>query len=239
MAQTGDYCPMANAAEVFATRWTPVVLRNLLAGCNTFTSIREHAPGLSRQVLTERLRMLEHHQLITRTPQPDGTVLYALTPAGEGARGVCDALGMWGEQYLELTPVDVDPGNLLRWLVKALLPDDLPEARTVVRFEVHGTTRSLRYWVLLDTPEAEVCRKPPGPEDDLVVTTSPEWLAKWHTGRTSVGESMKAGAVAFDGPLDLARRVAAWGGRGVYDRPMLAMLAELQAARSAATAPAR
>lgn len=236
MAQTGDYCPMASAAEVFATRWTPVVLRNLLAGCNTFTAIRDHAPGLSRQVLSERLRMLEHHGLVTRTPQGDGTVLYALTEAGEGARAVCDALGMWGEHYLEVTPVDVDPGNLLRWLVKTLMPADLPEARTVVRFEVRGGPRALRYWLLLNAPEAEVCRKPPGPDDDLVVTTSPDWLAKWFTGRTSVGESMKAGAVAFDGPLELARRVAGWGGRGRYDEPKLALMAEMAAARGAAAA---
>jgi hypothetical protein len=45
---------------------------------------------------------------------------------------------------------------------------------------------------------------------------------------------MKAGAVAFDGPLELARQVATWGGRGRYDRPMLALLGQLQAARAAA-----
>jgi DNA-binding HxlR family transcriptional regulator len=224
MADTGDYCPMARAAEVFATRWTPVVLRNLLAGCATFTAIRDHAPGISRTVLTERLRMLEHHGLLTRSPQPDGTVLYALTPAGEELRPVCDALGMWGERWLELTPADVDAGNVLRWLVKALAPDDLPAERTVIRFELGGP-RQRRYWLLLDTPTAEVCGRPPGPDEDLVVTTTSEWLAKWHTGRTSVGASMKAGAVAFDGPLELARRVAAWGGRGVFDRPVLTEMA--------------
>jgi hypothetical protein len=36
---------------------------------------------------------------------------------------------------------------------------------------------------------------------------------------------MKAGLVTFAGPLDLARRVADWGGRGVYDQPQLTMMA--------------
>jgi DNA-binding HxlR family transcriptional regulator len=208
------------------------VVRNLLAGCRTFTEIRDHAPGISRTVLTERLRMLEHHALVDRRPQPDGTVQYTLTPAGEALRPVCDALGMWGEQWLELTPADVDAGNVLRWLVKGLAPEDLPEERVVVRFELGGA-RPRRYWLLLERPAAEVCQRPPGPEDDLVVRTTSEWIAKWHTGRTSVGESMKAGVVTFDGPLDLARRVAAWGGLGVYDHPQLG---EMAAARAAAAA---
>jgi DNA-binding HxlR family transcriptional regulator len=233
MADTGDYCPMTRAADVFATRWTPVVVRNLLAGCRTFTEIRDHAPGISRTVLTERLRMLEHHALLDRRPQPDGTVEYTLTPAGEALRPVCDALGMWGERWLELTPAEVDAGNVLRWLVKGLMPDDLPEERVVVRFDLAGP-RPRRYWLLLERPAAEVCKRPPGPADDLVVSTTSEWIAKWHTGRTSVGESMKAGAVTFDGPLELARRVAGWGGHGVYDHEVLAEMAAMRRAAAAA-----
>jgi DNA-binding HxlR family transcriptional regulator len=227
MADTGDYCPMSRAADVFATRWTPVIVRNLLLGCRTFTELRDHAPGISRQVLTERLRMLEHHVLVERRPQGDGTVHYLLTPAGTALAPVCDALGMWGERWIELVPADVDAGSVLRMLVKALTPADLPGRRTVVRFELHGP-RHRRYWLLLDPPCAEVCHQPPG-DDDLVVTTSSEWLAKWHTGRTSVGAAMKAGLVSFEGPLDLTRRVADWGGRGVYDRPQLTQLAATSA----------
>jgi DNA-binding HxlR family transcriptional regulator len=230
MADTGDYCPLSRAADVFATRWTPVIFRNLLLGCRTVTEIREHAPGLSRQVLTERLRMLEHHALLERHPQTDGTVEYVLTDAGEALRPVCDALGMWGQQWIELVPAEVDAAAVLRMLAKALSPDDLPPERLVVRFELHGP-RHRRYWLLLDPPSAEVCKRPPGPCDDLVVTTTSEWLTKWHTGTTSVGASMNAGTVRFDGPLDLARRVADWGGRGVYDHPILT---EVGAARRAA-----
>ena len=193
------------------------------------TELRDHAPGISRQVLTERLRMLEHHALVERRPQGDGTVHYVPTPAGEALRPVCDALGMWGEQWIELVPADVDAGSVLRMLVKTLLPGDLPERRTVIRFELHGERRR-RYWVLLDTPSAEVCKHPPGGDDDLVVTTTSEWLAKWYTGRTSTGASMKAGLVEFEGPLDLARRIGDWGGRGVYDQPQLTLMGAMAAA---------
>jgi hypothetical protein len=153
-------------------------------------------------------------------------VRYVPTPAGEALRPVCDALGMWGERWIELVPADVDAGSVLRMLVKAFMPGDLPDRRTVIRFELHGP-RARRYWLLLDAPCAEVCQQPPGADEDLVVTTTSEWLAKWFAGRTSAGASMKAGLVAFDGPLDLARRVAGWGGRGRYDQPQLTMMAAM------------
>ena len=41
----GDFCPLSRAAEVFATRWTPLIIRNLLYGCRTFTEIRDGPAG--------------------------------------------------------------------------------------------------------------------------------------------------------------------------------------------------
>src|SRR5688572_24467148 len=44
----GQYCPIARGAEIFAERWTPLIIRNLHLGCETFGEILEGAPGLSR-----------------------------------------------------------------------------------------------------------------------------------------------------------------------------------------------
>jgi pimeloyl-ACP methyl ester carboxylesterase len=46
----GQYCPIARGAEIFAERWTPLIIRNLHLGCETFGAILEGAPGLSRTV---------------------------------------------------------------------------------------------------------------------------------------------------------------------------------------------
>lgn len=45
MKSCGQYCPIARASELFAERWTPIIVRNLAAGCRTFTQIREGAPS--------------------------------------------------------------------------------------------------------------------------------------------------------------------------------------------------
>jgi DNA-binding HxlR family transcriptional regulator len=65
-------CPIARGSEIFAERWTPIIVRNLLLGCRTFGQILEGAPGIPRSVLSQRLRELERLRLLERDPNPRG-----------------------------------------------------------------------------------------------------------------------------------------------------------------------
>jgi DNA-binding HxlR family transcriptional regulator len=51
-----QFCPIAKASEVFATRWTPLILRELMADVHTFNDIHRGVPLISRAVLVARLR---------------------------------------------------------------------------------------------------------------------------------------------------------------------------------------
>ena len=96
----GQFCPVAKASEIFATRWTPLVLRELMAGMHTFNDIHRGVPLISRAVLVKRLRELEHQGIIERRQRAEGAGHeYWLTPAGEAFRAVVDALGHWGATY--------------------------------------------------------------------------------------------------------------------------------------------
>lgn len=44
MRKYGQYCPIARGSEVFAERWTPIILRNVLLGCHTFNEIARAPP---------------------------------------------------------------------------------------------------------------------------------------------------------------------------------------------------
>ncbi len=216
MADYGDYCPMSRAAEIFATRWTPLIVRNLLLGCSTFTEIRAGAPGISRTLLSARLRMLEHHGIVDRRTGPGGTVRYALTEAGTQLQEVCDALGSWGERWIELAPDHFDAARVLWTMTRRIDPATLPDDRVVVRFDVDAPERE-RYWLLLDAPSVEVCRRPPGDRDDLVVhVASAEALVRWHVGDLSLGQAMHAGQIEVAGPRWLERLFASWGGQVRY-----------------------
>ena len=55
----GQFCPIAKASEVLATRWTPLILRELMANNRSFNDIHRGVPLISRAVLVARLRELE------------------------------------------------------------------------------------------------------------------------------------------------------------------------------------
>jgi DNA-binding HxlR family transcriptional regulator len=206
------FCPITRAAEIFATRWTPIIVRNLLLGCSTFSEIQEGAPGIPRSLLTERLRQLEHYGIVERRPKPAGRGwVYELTAAGRQLDSVCDALGTWGARWLEAAPATLDPGVLLWAICKSLTPARLPEERVVVRVVLRDAPRQ-RFWLLIQRPEPELCRKPPGFPEDLVLVSDTESLAKWHMGRISLGDAMHARLIALEGPSRLVRDFSRWGG---------------------------
>jgi DNA-binding HxlR family transcriptional regulator len=207
----GQYCPIARASEILAMRWTPIIVRNLLLGCETFGEIQDGAPGIPRTLLSQRLRLLEQYGVVVREPNAGGRgSRYRLTPAGEELIEVCDAMGAWGARWLELAPAHMDAGAVLWAMCRLADPDDLPAARTVIRFDISDGPRP-RFWVVLQKPASEVCVKPPGYDEDLRVHTSSEWLAKWHMGKITLAHAMHEGLIEVQGPRSLVRRLAHLG----------------------------
>jgi len=68
----GQFCPIARASELLGERWSVIILRNILIGCRTFNEIADGAPGLSRGLLSKRLRELARAGVIEIQAKPDG-----------------------------------------------------------------------------------------------------------------------------------------------------------------------
>jgi hypothetical protein len=68
-ASYGQFCPIAKASEIFATRWTPLIVREVMTGMHSFNDIHRGVPLISRAVLVARLRELEDHGVIERRPR--------------------------------------------------------------------------------------------------------------------------------------------------------------------------
>ena len=81
----GQYCPLAKGAEVFAERWTPLILRELLRGSTTFNDLHRGVPRMSRTLLSARLRKLESCGVLLRVVRAGGAH-YVLTDAGRRTR---------------------------------------------------------------------------------------------------------------------------------------------------------
>src|SRR5688572_29433019 len=159
----GQYCPIARGAEIFAERWTPLIIRNLHLGCGSFTEILEGAPGLSRTLLSQRLKQLEQLGIVGAAAKADGRGhRYELTQAGRDLFTVCLALGEWGAHWLEIAPEHLDPFVALWSMCNALRRDKLPERRVVIRFDFTGRQRRERFWLLIERQEPEICKTNPG-----------------------------------------------------------------------------
>ena len=123
------------------------------------------------------------------------------------------ALGVWGSRWLDLGPAHSDAFMVLWALCKQVPADDLPAARSVMRFNFRDG-KHRRFWLLLDRPRAEVCVKPPGFAEDIVVETTQLGLARWYVGEVSLRSAMHEGVVSVRGPRPLVRKLASWGGLG-------------------------
>jgi DNA-binding HxlR family transcriptional regulator len=215
MRSYGQYCPIALAAEVFAQRWTPIIIRNLHLGCVHFGEILDGAPGLPRSVLADRLRGLEHDGVLERSATGHATC-YALTEMGRELSDVCLALGEWGARWREAQPADHDPYVAL-WILSRLIDrDSLPQPRVVVRFDVRRAPRAVRFWLLLDPTGNEVCVETPGFAEDGVVTTDAESLVRWSAGRETLDAAEEAGALTVVAPPWLERELRRWGRLSPY-----------------------
>jgi DNA-binding HxlR family transcriptional regulator len=213
----GQYCGMARGAEIFATPWTPIIVRNLLLGASSFGEILEGAPGLSRTLLSQRLRLLQRHGLVEQHQSAGRRPTYRLTKAGIGLQPVVESLGRWGEEWLNLAPQHLDAGVVLWGLAQHVPSELLPEARTVVRIEVADDRRS-RFWLLADAAHMEICLRPPGGDDDAVIRTTREALTRWHLGELTLPHAMRDGLITAEGTRAVVRMFGSWGGRGSFLR---------------------
>lgn len=206
MRSYGQYCPLARAAELLAERWTLIIVRNLLAGCRTFGELLDGAPGISKALLTQRLALLEQHEILVRTVEPHGRTRcrYTLTERGRELRPVVQAMGEWGARWLELEPHHSDPAYVLFATSRLVDVDRAPPHGLVVRFELGDRPRE-RYWLLVRAPRAEVCTSYPGRAEDLVIRTCSEVLARCHLRHTTFAQTEHRGLLDIDGPRPTVR----------------------------------
>src|SRR5262249_1175923 len=216
MRTYGQYCPIARAAEIFAERWTPVIVRNLYLGCGNFNEILEGAPGLSSTLLSQRLKQIEWLGVVESAPKPDGRGrYYELTPAGHDLFKVCVSLGEWGAHWLEIAPENLDPFVALWSMCKALRRDRLPDRRVVIRFDFTVRSRRERYWLLIELGDTEICKTYPGPED-LYITAEAEAFVKWHAGQLTWADATRDGHIQLDSSPSLVRAFPTWNARSMF-----------------------
>jgi DNA-binding HxlR family transcriptional regulator len=110
-----DACGTAHALELVGERWALLIMRELMFGPRRFSDLKRSLPGISANVLTQRLEGLEAAGILTRKklPPPASVQVYELTAWGYEAESVIGALGRWAarsprhDPTLPLSPASV------------------------------------------------------------------------------------------------------------------------------------
>jgi len=214
MRTYGQFCPVAQAAELLTERWTPLVIRELLADSRRFNDIQHGVPLMSPALLSERLKTLERFGVVERRPRAVGQGHeYSLTAAGEELRPLVEQMGVWGQKWVrrEVTPEDADPALLMWDMRRNINIVRLPDRRVVVYFSFRGVSKGKRsWWLILVRPEPDLCLHDPGFGVDLTVRTDAVTMTEVWVGDIDLAGALCSRRIILEGPSHVRRAFPRW-----------------------------
>jgi len=213
-----QYCPVAMASEIVCTRWTMVLLRELVEGSTRFNDLRRGVPRMSPALLSKRLKDLEQAGVVMRIALANepGLYEYRLTRAGLDLNAVVNAVGAWGQNWIEaqLSLKNLDPSLLMWDMRRHLDPAPIPKRKCVIQFLYPELPAARRAWWLLVAPDRtiDLCSVDPGFDVDLYVSTDLRTMTEIWLGHKTVRQAAEAGHMELTGDRGLADDMQNWLG---------------------------
>lgn len=211
----GQFCPVAMAAEILCTRWTTLIVRELLCGTTRFNELRRGVPRMSPSLLSKRLKELEKAGVIATVRSAGGSVEYRLTRAGEELGPIVMAMGSWGQRWVDstLSLKNLDPSLLMWDMRRKLNPEPLPPARCTIQFQYPELPPSRQnWWLVIEDGNVDLCAFDPGYELNLLVRSSLKTMTAIWMGLTVVRAEIEAGRLELDGDPSIANSMQRWLG---------------------------
>ncbi|MBA4179882.1 MAG: transcriptional regulator [Anaerolinea sp.] len=214
MAEYGQFCPMAKAAEILCERWTLVVIRELTAGSRRFNDLRRGVPLMSPTLLSRRLKQLEAAGVVHRVRDEAGRA-YELTPAGAELKPLVESMAQWGSRWVRrrLSRDDLDAGLLMWDIRRQVDASRFPAERVVVHFSFPDAPAGKRHWWLVsDAGTTDLCLEDPGHEVDLHVEAPLYVMTAVWMRDVSFTEAERTLGLKVAGTRDLRSRLPGWLG---------------------------
>jgi DNA-binding HxlR family transcriptional regulator/putative sterol carrier protein len=201
-----QYCALARALDVAGDRWTLLIVRELVPGPRRFTDLIEGLPGVSRNLLTQRLRALERDGIVARQelPPPAARQIYELTEEGRDLGAAMGPLIAWGSRRLG----DRKSGESFRarWSAVALSAlADREAAKGVSETYQYVVGDSAFHFTVDDGSVALHDGRAQDPA--VVVTTDEETWADLASGKVTASSAASAGNVTVAGDREAAKRL--------------------------------
>jgi DNA-binding HxlR family transcriptional regulator len=195
-----DACATARGLDVIGERWALLVVRELLLGPQRFGDLRHALPGISTNLLTDRLRELAAHGVLARRrlPPPAGSVVYELTASGRDLEPVVLAIGEWGARVPMPEAPTLSATSVLLYLRGSRVPDEV----ATYAVELDG-----RPWTVTTTPGQVHVESGEPAEPAARIRTDPHTLNDLLADPALLDARLAEGSVAVDGDLAAARRL--------------------------------
>lgn len=202
-----QYCGLATGLDAVGSRWSILIVRELLIGPARFGRLQEALPGIGPNLLSERLRDLEACGVVEQRPVSElgRRRMYALTAFGEQLRPAILELARWGLKLVAEVPGPLDAvrGQWAMLAVEAVargsrLGDDVNET---YQFRVHDDV----FHVVVDCGRAHV-EAGEALDHDLEVVADASTFVQIGAGHLDPFEALNEGRIKIVGELQVALR---------------------------------
>ena len=218
MWEYGQYCPVAHAVEILGDRWTLLIVRDLMLGVHHFNDLERGLPGISRTILSKRLKQLQARGIIEKKTPGTGrqSTAYYLTEAGKDLEQVILALLAWGTKWAfdDPSPEELNPVLLMWWLHRNVNKEQLPEERVIAQFDFYGVNcygeEQMTFWLILSREDVTLCITDPGFEVNLIITAELATFYKLWAGRIKYPDALASQKVHVEGVPSLTRAFPRW-----------------------------
>lgn len=203
MSRYGQYCPITRSLEILGDRWTLLVVRDLLVGATRFNELARGLPGMSRALLSKRLRELQRHGLVTHV---DGE--YRPTEACRELHPIVFGLAEWGARWAfgEPREDELDPVVLMWWIRGGIDPRAFGDRRVVLHVNLTDARRQ-RFWFVVEPSDVSLCFTDPGYEVGARIESSLGVLYQVWNGALDLPHAVRAGRVSLTGDRDVILRL--------------------------------
>ncbi len=199
-----DACGTAHALDLVGDRWALLVMRELMLGPKRFSDLRADLPGISANVLTQRLAGLEAAGVLVRRklPPPAPAQVYELTAWGYESEPIFQTLGRWAARSPDHDPsLPLSSVSLFLSFRTMLDPRRARGLRARIGFRIGAETFLAR----LADGRIEAARAPLDGADVVFIGTATAIAAAVYGGQP-LRALAAAGALSLEGDRALAER---------------------------------
>jgi len=212
MKNYGQFCPLAQSAQLLCERWTILIIREFIAGSRRFKDLQKGLPQISPSLLSSRLKTLVDAGVIKKE-RNSGGYFYKLTESGVALRPIIELMGAWGHKWSRsnLNDEDLDAGLLMWDIRRSLDPGVFPTRPIVVQFEYPDAPKgSQNWWLVSEDGEVDLCLTDNNYEVDLLVKCSLKTMTAVWICELPFNAAVKSKDIEVLGDKLLSKKLQDW-----------------------------